>query len=146
MIWCYSKEINSRTHPSSHFPLGCTDLGSAQSSLVVPFRLAHYLEIEAYKQKLLSEDLSTSQQYKALPKHRTSSALPPLLPPPFFPLSVKPSKNKRAGAADEDEENNTEPIMLRGWSTYGSPPPPPPSLYLSPPCNYFPFLSDKTKL
>lgn len=47
-----------------------------------------------------------------------------LLPPS---LSVKPSKNKRAGAADE--EKHTEPIMLRGWSTYSFAPPP--SLYLS---------------
>lgn len=62
-----------------------------------------------------------------------------LLPPS---LSVKPSKNKRAGAADE--EKHTEPIMLRGWSTYSFPPPP--SLYLSPPPNYFPFLFKKTRL
>lgn len=142
-----SWEENHAKHTHTSFlPFPCTDLGSAQSSLVVPFWLAHHLEIEAYKQKLLSETcaLCDTMQYYRSTVLFSSSAVPPLLPPPLIPLSANPSKNKRrAGAADEEKEKNTSPLMPEGWSTYGSLPPPPPPPYLSPRCNDFPFLFNR---
>lgn len=105
------------THPSSPFPEGRTDLGSAQSSLVVPFWLTHNVEMEVYKQSCqLSETCPLCLWYNTVLSKLLFSS------PPFILLSVNPSKNKRrAGAADEEKEKNTSPLQLEGWSTYSSP-------------------------
>lgn len=48
------KRAHAALHPIS--PGGCTDLGSAQRSLVVPLRLARHLETEAHKEEAKSEE------------------------------------------------------------------------------------------
>lgn len=113
------KIIPNCTHPSSPFPLGSTDLGSAQSSLVVPFWLAHNLEIEAYKQKLLSETcpLYDTKQSSLSTEHLFSSPaslLYFLLPSSCSPASTHLKIKEEQALLMKKKKKNTSPLMLEG--------------------------------